>query len=101
MERLQPTPSETEFIEDLGVFYEAQGMPRIGGRICGLLVLATRPLSLEEMAETLSVSRASVSTNARLLERNGTVIRVGRPGDRRDYYEISRASWEGYIETLD
>ena len=47
------------------------------------------------------VSRASVSTNARLLERNGTINRIGRPGDRRDFYELSPSTWTSYIQTMD
>jgi DNA-binding transcriptional regulator GbsR (MarR family) len=101
LERFIPEPEEIGFIEDLGLFYENQGLPRIAGRTIGLLILAPGPLCLEEMAETLHVSRASVSTNARLLERNGTIVQVGKPGDRRDFYEISDSIWEGYIETLD
>src|SRR5690606_15858489 len=31
----------------------------------------------------------SISSNARLLERMGSVERVGQPGDRRDFYQLS------------
>ena len=36
-----------------------------------------------------SVSKASVSTNARLLADQGVIERVTRPGDRRDYYHVA------------
>ncbi|MGH2586702.1 MAG: GbsR/MarR family transcriptional regulator [Dehalococcoidia bacterium] len=86
------------FIEAVGLFFEDAGVPRIGGRLLGLLLLAERPLSLDEVARTLGVSRASVSTNSRLLIYAGMIERVGLPGDRRDYYQFRARGWEGSIE---
>lgn len=41
------------------------------------------------MASALGVSKASISTDTRRLEQLGLLERTSRPGDRRDYYEIS------------
>jgi DNA-binding transcriptional regulator GbsR (MarR family) len=78
-----------QFIEYLGQLTEAEGMPRIAARIFGLLLLSPRELSLDEIAEQLAVSRASVSTDARRLEGCGFLERVTRRGDRRDYYRLA------------
>jgi DNA-binding transcriptional regulator GbsR (MarR family) len=86
------------FIEAVGLFFEDAGIPRIGGRLLGLLVLADRPLSIDDIARTLGVSRASVSTNARLLLFAGMVERASLPGDRRDYYQFAAHGWEGSIQ---
>src|SRR5688500_16342267 len=75
----------------MGMLFEADGASRTAGRLMGLLMLSPEPCSLEELAERLRVSKASVSTNARALERYGTIERVTRPGDRRDYYQIADA----------
>ena len=77
------------FIEKMGMLFEADGASRTAGRLMGLLMLSAEPYSLEELAERLRVSKASVSTNARALERYGTIERVTRPGDRRDFYQIA------------
>ena len=79
------------FIEKMGMLFEADGASRTAGRLMGLPMLSAEPHSLEELAERLRVSKASVSTNARALERYGTIERVTRPGDRRDYYQIADA----------
>lgn len=79
---------EAQFVERLGRLLEEDGGPRIGGRILGLLLLAPAELSLEEIAERLRVSKASVSTNARMLEHFGVLERVSHPGDRRDFYRV-------------
>jgi DNA-binding transcriptional regulator GbsR (MarR family) len=77
-----------QFIERMGIALESDGMPRIAGRILGLLLVSEDALSLDELAAELGVSKASVSTNARLLEQRGVLERISRPADRRDYYRV-------------
>jgi len=80
-------PIET-FIEQMGFISQAEGGPRIAGRIFGLLLVEGSPLTLQEMADRLQISKASASTNARLLARYGAIRRRSRSGDRQDYYEV-------------
>lgn len=83
-----------EFIERIGVLTEEEGFPRIAGRILGLLVVEEEPASLDEMVDKLHVSKGSISTNVRMLERLAIVERVSSPGGRRDYYRLSEDPWE-------
>jgi DNA-binding transcriptional regulator GbsR (MarR family) len=76
------------FIETMGLALESDGLPRIAGRIFGLLLVSAEARSLDELAAELQVSKASISTNARLLEHRGVLEQVSRPADRRDYYQI-------------
>jgi len=76
------------FIEQMGLIAQDHNLPRIAGRVLGLLVLEGRAFGLRELAERLQVSRASISTNARLLADLGVIRRVAKPGDRQDYYEL-------------
>lgn len=93
-----------EFVERMGVMAEADGLPRIAGRLMALLVLEGGPFSFTTLAERLQVSRASISTNTRLLEQLGAIERVTRPGDRQDYFQIAPAPYvrllEGYVERM-
>ncbi len=82
-------PGDEEFVERVGRFFEGDGAPRTSGRMLGLLLLASRELSIDEIADRLKVSRASVSTNARQLEGYRVVERVSHTGDRRDFYRIA------------
>ncbi|HEX2914351.1 MAG TPA: hypothetical protein VH186_26360 [Chloroflexia bacterium] len=83
----------SQFVESMGMLLERYGMPRIGGRIFGLFMLDEDPLSLDDVARLLNVSRASVSTNLRMTEMSGMARRVSRPGDRRDYYVGTEDMW--------
>lgn len=90
------------FIERIGLSVEADGLPRIAGRIMGFFVIHGGPVSFTELAERLQVSRGSVSTNARLLAGLGVIDRISLPGDRQDYYQLSERPYvrliEGYIK---
>jgi predicted transcriptional regulator len=93
-------PGAQQFVEGMGLYFERLGVPRIGGRILGLLMLAERPLTLDDMARALKVSRASVSTNARMSVAVGMVEHVSLRGDRRDYYAFSPDAWTRRIEVV-
>ena len=82
------TDPET-FIERMGLAAESDGLSRIAGRLFGALLLASEPRSLDDFAEQLAVSKASVSTEARRLVERGVAERIGKPGDRRDYYQLT------------
>jgi DNA-binding transcriptional regulator GbsR (MarR family) len=58
-------------------------------RIFGLLYLAGRPLSLDEIAAELSQSKSNVSINVRVLVEWHLVRRRPLPGSRRDHYEAA------------
>lgn len=79
-----------EFVEQMGLILQAEGLPRIAGRIMGLMIVHEGPFGFNELSERLSVSRASISTNTRLLEDLGVIQRTATPGDRQDYFRLSR-----------
>jgi DNA-binding transcriptional regulator GbsR (MarR family) len=86
------------FIERMGVMTEADGLPRIAGRIFAYLLLTPGECSLEDLAAALGVSRASVSNDTRRLARMGLLERHSRPGDRRDYYSMAPDGFRRSIE---
>lgn len=83
-----------QFVERMALICEKEGMPRIAGRIFGYLLASDQTYSLEELAEHLQASKASVSTNARMLEQFGMIQRVTHLGDRRDFYRVEDDPWE-------
>ena|SRR5207249_8093606 len=75
------------FIEAGGHTTQSFGLGRIIGQIYALLYLSPVPMCLEDIAVELAVSKASVSTTIRQLERWTAAKRVWMKGDRRDFYE--------------
>jgi DNA-binding transcriptional regulator GbsR (MarR family) len=90
--------SSQTFIEQMGLTSERHGMPRIAGRLLGFLLLDGGAHSLDDLAERLQVSKASVSTNARVLENLQLIERQTVPGDRRDFYRIGDNPGEHMFE---
>lgn len=91
-------PGAQQFVEGMGLYFERFGIPRIGGRILGLLMMADHPLTLDDMKDALGVSRASISTNARMSVAAGAVQHVSLPGRRHDYYVFSADAWERRLQ---
>lgn len=97
--KLEYDEEKQVFVEKLGIYYEDYGIPRIGGRILGLLLVSNQPISAEQMSNLLKVSRGSVSTNVRLLVSMGLLEKVSAVGDRTDYYSVSESIWDNAIKT--
>jgi DNA-binding transcriptional regulator GbsR (MarR family) len=76
------------FTDRMARIFDQEGQPPIAGRIFALLLLSEEPRSLDELATALRVSKASASTNARLLARFEVISRARRAGDRRDFYAV-------------
>jgi predicted transcriptional regulator len=91
------TPEVHKFIEGMGIYFENQGVPRIGGRILALLMISHDPLSAEELGSILKVSRGSVSTNMRILTAGGLAEKVTIPGDRTTYFEFPPSALEQMV----
>lgn len=98
--RMNENTQETvgQFIEEMGMITQGDGLPRIAGKILGLLLIETGPYSFAEIAERLEVSRGSVSTNTRLLEGLGLINRVSKKGERGDFFQLADAPYAKLIE---
>jgi DNA-binding transcriptional regulator GbsR (MarR family) len=82
-------PRTTRFTDRVAALFEHDGLPPIAGRIFALLLVSEEARSLDQLSAELGVSKASASTNARLLAQFGLVEPVHRPGSRRDYYRTA------------
>ncbi|MFW5996103.1 MAG: GbsR/MarR family transcriptional regulator [Halanaerobiaceae bacterium] len=77
-------------IESLGQSVGVYGMNETIGRIYGYLFFKDGPVPLDEIAEDLGVSKATVSINIRLLLELKMVKKVWKRGSRKDFYEAER-----------
>ncbi len=82
------------FIVHWGEMGTRWGINRTVAQIHALLYISSRPLTAEEIAETLSVARSNVSTSLRELDRWGIVKVSHVLGDRRDHFESLQDTWE-------
>ncbi len=98
----QRQAEEKHFLEEVGIFFEQTGMPRMAGRILGWLMISDPPhQTTEELTQALLASKGSISTMTRLLIRIGLIERLSLPGQRRDYFRIKGdASHQSLKESL-
>lgn len=104
MSQLDSDKAAESFIESMGLSAQADGLPRIAGRMWGFFIIYGGPCSFAELAQKLQVSRGSISTNARILRDLGIIERITRPGDRQDYYHLAEEPYDrllqGYVERM-
>ena len=83
-------------LDGLGQLADYFGFSKVMGQLYGTLLLSGSPLSLDDMMERLSISKASVSMNMRTLEHMGMVRQVWVRGGsgRRKYYEAETDFWQ-------
>ena len=65
------------------------GLPRSLGQIYSALYLSPRPLSLQDLMDTLDISKGNASMSVRQLAAWGAVEQVWVKGDRRDFYQAN------------
>ena len=87
-------PTEQKFILHWGEMGAKWGVNRTVAQIHALLFLANRPLTAEDIAESLTVARSNVSNSLKELQ-SWNLIRVTHlMGDRRDHFIALQDVWE-------
>ncbi|MEI6072069.1 MAG: hypothetical protein WCS31_09770 [Verrucomicrobiae bacterium] len=77
---------DIEAIEMFIGFLKLLGLPKSVGEIYGLLFVAPRALSMDDLIERLQISIGAASQGLKLLRSVGAVKVVYMPGERRDHY---------------
>ena len=80
------------------------GLGRILGEVMAVIYLTEGPSSLDDIGETLGLSKAAVSIATRQLDKLSLLRRVRNPGDRKTYYRTTEhfaaALQHGILEML-
>ena len=95
------TPAMQKFILHWGEMGSTWGLNRAVAQIYAMLYLCPEPLTAEEICETLSLARSTVSTGLHELQTWGVVRLVHVLGDRRDHFETMSDIWEMFRVILD
>ncbi|MEG3639179.1 GbsR/MarR family transcriptional regulator [Magnetococcus sp. PR-3] len=73
------------------------GVSRSVAQVHALLFLAPKPITAEEITESLSIARSNVSTSLKELEGWGLVNRISVIGDRRDHFTAITDPWDAFM----
>ncbi|MFY1672433.1 GbsR/MarR family transcriptional regulator [Plantactinospora sp. WMMB334] len=81
---------ERRYAEEAAVVLAAIGLTPAYGKLLGWLLICDPPQQTSgELAAALDLSKGSISTGMRMLERGGFVRRVPVPGRRGHAYEVA------------
>jgi DNA-binding transcriptional regulator GbsR (MarR family) len=92
--RITDHPDAKTFILHWGEMGTHWGVNRSVAQIHALLYLSNKPLSADDIVDTLMLARSNVSTGLKELQGYGIVRRVHVDDDRRDHFTAETDLWE-------
>lgn len=87
---------KTKITEEMGYLFEEFGVNPILGRIFGVLLCSKTAISLIELSEILSLSKAAISIQIRVLEKLGYCQKLPKTKNRQHYYVLK----DNYLEIV-
>lgn len=89
--------SAEDFVNSWGSMGVLWGINRSMARIHALLICTDEPMSLDQVAEKLNISRGNASMSLKELRNWGVIRRVFQSGDRKDYYVAEEDIWKMFF----
>ena len=83
-----------KFIQAWGTLGSSWGINKAMAQIHALLLLASEPLSAEDIMADLQMSRGNVNMNLRALMDWGIVKKEHRVGERKEYFSTGKDIWD-------
>ena len=91
---MELTKTQEKFVRRWGEMGTRWGIGRSTALLHGLLYVAGKGLTAEEMSEALGIARSNTSVGLRELEEYGLVSKESRLGERKTYYTAEGDVWE-------
>lgn len=97
---MELTNAAKNFIIHWGEMGTRWGINRTVAQIHALLYVSPRPMDADDISDTLSIARSTVSTGLHELQSWGLVRVTHVLGDRRDHFETESDVWEMFSIVL-
>ena len=86
--------AKQQFTQSWGILGSQWGINRTMAQVHALLLIASAPLSTDNIMEELSISRGNANMNVRDLMNWGLVDKVIVQGDRKEYFSAEKDIWK-------
>ena len=86
--------AKNKFIQAWGTLGSNWGINKAMAQIHAVLLVATEPLSTEDIMQELQMSRGNVNMNLRALMDWGIVKKDLKVGERKEYFSTGKDVWE-------
>ena len=90
---MEYTEAKKRFIQAWGTMGANWGINKAMAQIHALLLVATEPLSADQIMQELKMSRGNVNMNLRELMDWGIVAKHLQTGERREYFTTGKDVW--------
>lgn len=84
-------------IEKFGIYFDEIGLNKTCGRMFGLFMIITEPISMGQLVAKLKISKSTASIEIRRLLKMGYIEKVLLPGQRADYYQLTKGLWVTHL----
>ena len=86
--------AKNKYIQTWGSLATSWGINKTMAQVHALLLVSTKPLSAEEIMDTLQISRGNVNMNVRALIDWGIVTKEFVVGERKEFFVADKDIWE-------
>jgi len=90
--------SRRRVIETIGKNMDLYGVTLSIGHLYGNMFFCHHPVTLDEMVETMGLSKTSISTGMRTLQELKMVNKVWSKGSRKDLYEVEMDWYQTFVD---
>lgn len=95
------TPAMERYILHWGEMGSRWGVNRSVAQVHALLYLADRPLTADDIVETLGIARSNVSTSLKELQSWDLIHMTHAMGERRDLFEAKSDLWDVLLTVVE
>tara|TARA_R110001592_G_C12986506_1_gene734656 strand:- start:47 stop:550 length:504 start_codon:yes stop_codon:yes gene_type:complete len=86
--------AKIKYIQTWGSLATSWGINKTMAQVHALLLVTTKPLSAEDIMDTLQISRGNVNMNVRALIDWGIVTKEFAVGERKEFFVADKDIWE-------
>ena len=86
--------AKIKYIQTWGSLATSWGINKTMAQVHALLLVSTKPMSAEDIMETLQISRGNVNMNVRALIDWGIVSKEFVVGERKEFFVAHKDIWE-------
>ena len=86
--------AKIKYIQTWGSLATSWGINKTMAQVHALLLVSTKPMSAEDIMETLQISRGNVNMNVRALIDWGIVSKEFVVGERKEFFVADKDIWE-------
>lgn len=97
---MQLDEGKEKFITAWGKLALEWGVNKTMGQVHGLLLVAHRPFSCEDVMEQLKISRGNANTSIRALVDWGIVYKHNIVGERKDFFIAEKDVWQIFTRII-